>query len=182
MSEQVLDFVTPDFPSDISTAVTHAEATALQHLARGGRILELGAQYGFSTIVLATSAGFVHSVDWHRGDSMAGYNDTLRTCVDNVRRCGLSNVAHHVGRFEDLLPLFGREVFDGCFLDGEHDLASVRRDSALAIPLVRPGGWFAWHDYGRPGCRVSDVVDQLVADRRLALERRDYLAWIRLPR
>jgi predicted O-methyltransferase YrrM len=166
------------FPNDIPTALSNAEATQLQELAAGGCILELGAQYGFSTIVLAGTARVVHSVDWHQGDSMAGHVNSRTDYFCNLNRYAGNNIVTHVGRFEDLLPLFAGGVFDGCFLDGEHDLDSVRRDSALAMPLVKPNGWFAWHDYGRPGCAVAAVVGALADSHCRKLEVVDSLAWM----
>lgn len=139
-------------PDDIASAVTAEEAARLATLARGGDVLELGAWYGFSTIILAQAARRVTSVDWHRGDEHAGEVDTWEAFRANLARYGVAaKVDARRGRFEDVLPALYREgaLFDGCFLDAQHDTASVERDLALALPLVRPGGWIAFHDYGR---------------------------------
>lgn len=147
-------------PTDITTALTFAEATNLRDLADGKVVLELGAHYGFSTIVLASVTRELHSVDWHKGDSMAGYSDNLLTYRENLRRYGVEdNVVTHVGRFAQVLPAFRDHYFDGCFVDGEHDFDSVVADGRLAWRLVRPGGWIAFHDYGRFG--VKRAVDTL---------------------
>lgn len=167
---------------DVQTAVTPAETMQLQELARGGVVLELGAHFGYSTIALARTARRVHSVDWHQGDSMAGHMNSLEAYFTNLRRYAVTNVVAHVGRFEDALPLFQLASFDGCFLDGEHDRASVQRDTDLALNLVRRGGWFAWHDYGR--FEVADVVDGVADDlahmHPKPIHRVDFLAWVRL--
>jgi predicted O-methyltransferase YrrM len=162
----------------IPSAVTPAETAQLEELARGGLVLELGAHFGYSTIALAQAARKVHSVDWHQGDSMAGHMNSLEAYFTNLRRHSVANVVTHVGRFEDVLPLLQPHSFDGCFLDGEHDRASVERDTMLAMTLVRHGGWFAWHDYGR--FEVAEVVDALLGVLRPKLQRVDFLAWLRI--
>jgi predicted O-methyltransferase YrrM len=156
---------------DIASAVTREEAAALADLARGKTVLELGAHLGFSTVVLASVAAEVISVDWHLGDAHAGLGDTWAAFCSNLDRYGVADrvtVIH--GRFEDVLPSWaaspGGVRVDGCFLDGMHDEESVTRDTALALPLIRPGGFMSWHDYGRgtatgnPGFAVTEVADR----------------------
>lgn len=163
------------FPSDIPTAVTNREAAKLADLASGGVILELGAQFGFSTIVMSETAKRVHSVDTHQGDTDAGYLNSLPAYVQNLLFYGARNVVTHVGSFDEVLPLFKAESFDGCFLDGSHDLDSVLRDTFYAMQLVKHGGWLAWHDYGRYD--VEEAVNSL-ADLKLNVV--DFLAWARI--
>ena len=153
-------------PTDITTALTVAEATTLRELADGKAVLELGAHYGFSTIVLAAVTKELHSVDWHKGDPHAGLADSLLTYRENLRRYGVEDkVISHVGRFGDVLPAFRDHYFDGCFVDGEHDFDSVVADGRLAWGLVRPGGWVAFHDYGRYG--VKRAVNALARPDRI---------------
>ncbi|MGH7483990.1 MAG: class I SAM-dependent methyltransferase [bacterium] len=138
------------FPTDIPTAVTSKEAAKLADLAYGGTVLELGAHFGFSTIVMADVANRVHSVDWHQGDPHAGLGNSLATFLDNLDSYGVrSRVTVHMGRFEHVLPTMRTGYFDGCFFDGSHDYDSIVEDIDLAYRLVRPGGWLAFHDYGR---------------------------------
>jgi SAM-dependent methyltransferase len=161
-------------PDDIPSAVTGEEAARLANLASGGDVLELGAQYGFSTVVLAQAARRVTSVDWHQGDesiaavSGAECADTWEAYRANLARYGVAGkVDARRGRFEDVLPALQRQgaLFDGVFIDAQHDAASVAADLALALPLIRPGGWVAFHDYGRsdatghPGFGVTGVAD-----------------------
>jgi hypothetical protein len=160
-------------PGDIVSAVTAPEATALADLARGQAVLELGAYLGFSTVVLASVAAEVISVDWHLGDAHAGLGDTWDAFCANLDRYGVADRVHVIrGRFEDVLPPMAAVVprFGGCFLDAMHDEESVSRDTALALPLIRPGGFMAWHDYGRgdatgnPGFAVTEVADRYGVD------------------
>jgi predicted O-methyltransferase YrrM len=160
-------------PSDITSAVTAEEAIALANLARGKTVLELGAHYGFSTIVLASVAEHVWSVDWHQGDPHAGEGDSWAPFNFNLIRYGVKDrVTVCLGRFEDQVPDLARQgvVTDGAFIDGMHDEESVSRDLALALLLVRPGGFIAAHDYGRgvttghPDFKITPVMDAFGVD------------------
>jgi predicted O-methyltransferase YrrM len=160
-------------PDDIPTAVTAEEAAKLASLASGKDVLELGAWHGFSTIVLAQAARRVTSVDWHQGDgSLAAMGeaaaDTWNAYRANLARYGVAGkVDARRARFEDVLPEMARQgvLFDGVFLDAQHDAAAVQADLDMVLPLVRPGGWVAFHDYGRseatghPGFGVTQVAD-----------------------
>lgn len=161
-------------PDDVPSAVTSDEAARLATLASGGDVLELGAQYGFSTIILAQAARRVTSVDWHQGDASiaamgGGPADTWEAYRANLARYGVAGkVDARRGRFSDVLPALAKAgaLFDGVFLDAQHDAAAVQADLELALPLVRAGGWVAFHDYGRseetghPGFGVTEVADR----------------------
>ncbi|MDO7840919.1 class I SAM-dependent methyltransferase [Sphingomonas immobilis] len=41
--------------------------------------------------------------------------------------------------------------YDLIFLDADHSYAAVKRDSEILLPLVKPGGYLVWHDYGNWG-------------------------------
>jgi hypothetical protein len=161
-------------PPTVLTAVTGPEAEELGRLARGKTVLELGSYHGFSTIVLASVAERVYAVDWHQGDDHAGVGDSWGEFTKNLAEYpdAASRVVICRGRFEDEVPRLAAEGVrvDGAFLDGMHDEPSVSRDLALALTLVRPGGFIAWHDYGRgddngfTGFRVTQVADQFGVD------------------
>lgn len=163
----------PIYPGDIITAVTGDEAAELARLAAGKMVLELGAYHGYSTVVLASVANQVYSVDWHLGDDHAGLGDSWNIFNDSLRKYGVADrvvVCH--GRFENEVPRLaaaGVQV-DGAFIDGMHDEPSASRDLALALTLVRPGGFIAFHDYGRgpetgnAGFEVTQVADRFGVD------------------
>ena len=172
-------------PTDILTAVTREESLALAELARGEQVLEMGAFYGHSTVVLASVAEHVVSVDWHQGDSHAGDYRTETQYRANLERYGVADrVSVIVGRFEDVLPSLEGSVFDGLFLDAHHTFESVSADLDLALPLVRPGGFVAFHDYGRgpaTGHPTFDVTS--VADARVGITgQAGHLGWGFLPK
>lgn len=167
---------------DIQSAVTENEAYALADLARGKTVLELGAWTGFSTVVLASVASRLTSVDWHQGDDHAGRMDTWELFTGNLARYGVDGRVEVIReRFEDALPRLaaGGHLFEGCFLDAQHDAASVTRDVGLALPLIVPGGFLAFHDYGRsaetgnPGFQVTEVADELIG----ITGRTGFLGW-----
>jgi predicted O-methyltransferase YrrM len=161
------------FPQ-ITTAVTPAEAAELGRLARDAKVLELGSFFGFSTVVMASVADMVYSIDFHEGDDHAGNYRTWSDFNANLLGYGVKpHVTAIKGWFDEEVRRLHRQgvQVDGAFLDGQHDEKSVRRDLELAKMLVKPGGWIAFHDYGRsaetghPGFEVTKVADEFgVAD------------------
>jgi predicted O-methyltransferase YrrM len=95
--------------------LSDTEAVYLAEIAKDKNVLELGAWVGRSTVVLASAAAHVVSVDWHKGDEESGFGDTLPGYWDTVRH--LDNVTMVVGRFEFVVPLFA-PVFQVAFVDG----------------------------------------------------------------
>lgn len=157
------------FPAGIQSAVTPAEAAELARLARDCKVLELGAFYGYSTIVMASVAARVWSIDWHMSDEHAGDYETWEGFRANLIGYRVDDRVTAIrGRFEEEVPKLaatGLHV-DGAFIDGHHSEESVTRDLNLALMLVKPGGWIAFHDYGRSeatghaGFRITPVADK----------------------
>lgn len=142
--------------------MTDAEAEKLQDLAADKVVLEIGAWYGFSTIVMARVAKVVHSVDWHLGDSFSGRPDggTFRQFQENLERHKVSSrVVVHLGDSRYILPMLRPRSFDLVFVDGQHSHAAVRYDGVEARHLVKLGGVVAFHDYGRFGVKYG--VDEI---------------------
>lgn len=127
--------------------LTEEEAAQLADLARDRTVLELGAWKGRSTFVLARTALHVVSVDRHLGIPGHG-GDSLAEYLENVR--GLANVSPVVSHFEEIVPLLGH--FDLVYIDGDHDEASVYRDSTLALPHCDT---IAFHDWDFPEVRAG---------------------------
>lgn len=135
------------FASDITSAVSKEECERLADVAKGTRALEIGAEYGRSTIALASTAKVVHSVDWHRGDMMSGFKDSLPEFLANLIRYNVRDkVVVHLGRIQDVAPILRPSAFDVVFIDGDHSYESVRRDVALAAYVLRDGGALLAHD------------------------------------
>lgn len=140
------------------------EVQAMWPLAAGRRVLEIGTFQGFSAILWALSgAKWVDAVDWHRGGQGLGERDTLCECWANLKRYGAQDTVRlHVGQSAPLLSLFSHCLWDLVFVDGDHDRALL--DTALAVPLVAPGGLMVWHDY--PHWTVPSAVDYVRSDLR----------------
>lgn len=133
----------------IPTYVTREETDELERLAHSKRVLELGAQFGYSTVHLAHSAAEVWSVDWHFGDPQAGQMDTLAAWAghtSSLRQSG--RVIGILGRFEKVLPYLQPASFDLIFHDGFHSREAVGLDAKLCLPLLSWGGIFCAHDWG----------------------------------
>lgn len=145
---------------DIPTSVSRSEAERLCELAEGKVVLEVGSWWGFSTVAMALVAKRVHAVDWHQGDDHAGNDESLAPLMANLDRYGVRDrVVVHVGRSEDVLPLFPTGHFDLAFIDAFHTTEAVRADIHLVLPLVGVHGYIAFHDYGLFG--VKEAVDEL---------------------
>lgn len=132
-------------------------------------MLELGAFFGYSTVVMASVARLVYSVDWHQGDDHAGPYSTWDGYKANLIGYRVADRVITIrGRFEDEVPLLRDRgvVCDGAFLDGFHSEEAVTRDLNLALMVVRKGGFIAFHDYGRcaetghPGFAITPVADK----------------------
>lgn len=150
------------FAHDVVSSVSEKECAELSRLADGKQVLELGSLYGRSTIALASTASKVHAVDWHLGDEQAGYNRTLDHFINNLYRYQMEDlVVIHMGRFENVLPIFRPASFDLVFVDGFHGEQEVKRDFNLCLPLLREDGVVAFHDYGvaQKGFGVTEAVD-----------------------
>lgn len=169
------------FASDIPSAVSDAQCKRLGQLAQGKVVLELGAQYGRSTIALASTALRVHSVDWHLGDAHAGMLDSLPTFIANISRYGLrQNIITHVGRNESVLPALASGTFELVFIDSFHEKEAVTRDISLVLRLLKRPAVVAFHDYGQaafPG--VTEAVDAFRKDMKSDIELVESMAIIK---
>ena len=124
--------------------LTLNEAKELQTLAANQQVLELGSYKGRSTVVMASTAKLVVSVDWHKGDIHVASENTLEEFTQNIK--DYPNIVPFVGRFADVVPQLTAYQFDGVLVDGQHDFKSVQDDMQLALSL-KPK-WIAVHDWG----------------------------------
>ena len=151
----------------IPTALTTVELAKLSEFAAGRDVLELGAQWGASTIHLARVARRVVSVDWHKGDPDAGWEWTGAQYLQNLHDARvLDRIIPIVGPFDEVLRwLLPDRAFDLAFLDGAHDAQSVAQDLRQLV-LYCDVDRILVHDYGRFGVAAGitsagfDVVGQ----------------------
>jgi predicted O-methyltransferase YrrM len=147
---------------DISQMMKREECERLADLAQGKTVLEVGACLGCSTISLASTAEYVVSVDWHRGDTQTvGWGFTAVQYLANLIRYGvLDKVSAVVADCNRIGALFADDHFDMAFIDGDHRLDCVRRNIELFLPKVRSPGVIAFHDYGAKDCFEKQAVDE----------------------
>ena len=179
--------IPPGIPSELSDD----ECRRLGELAAGKRVLELGTYFGKSTIVMASTAEVVHTVDLHPDAPGHGAMlSTLPAFLENVERYDLRHrVVAHFGFSQLVVPTLPQRWFDLVFLDAQHQREPVEEDVALVLPHLREDGVLAFHDYGVPGVEhrgtwdafgVTEVVDELAAARGLEVELTRTLAVLRL--
>lgn len=125
------------------------EAEALQELASGKRVLEIGTHYGRSTVAMAYSAASVTTVEWFKGDSQIGAPDKAKT-LEYLRETGafaktkLVDADFFASAKSGFLDL---RKFDFFFYDGPH-LPPLYEQQFFEMLLQRPGPYtVAIHDY-----------------------------------
>ena len=162
----------------IWSSLLDEESARLRELAKGKRVLEIGAAFGFSTSNLASTAKHVWSVDphnivpsWHlfgieTHDVLSKYSaGTLPVLQQNLIDAGLDKkVTICIGYSQTLL---GREApladelrgkIDLAFIDGDHNTAACLSDLENCARLLAPKGVLAVHDYdefNNPGVKIA---------------------------
>lgn len=153
---------------EIFTSVTNEEMAALGGLSFGRDCLEIGSAQGYSAIMMAAYYGAksVHAIDQHLAcNSNENMDNSLAVMEKNLKEFRVSSKVHIDRRDSaDALPDLAEQgrQFDLAFIDGDHDMEPVRRDTAGARKLVKPGGIMAWHDFGPRG--ISGVTDAIQDD------------------
>lgn len=163
------------YPDDVAGfikarhSVSREQATLLADMARGGAVLEVGSFMGGSTVVLASVARYVVSVDPH--DTSIS---NLRTFLANLERYGVHRrVIPIVGYSQAVLPLLQSGAFDAAFIDGDHREPQPAWDLAQAQRLVRPGGVIVMHDTQIPGVRAA--LNSIAVEREA-----EFMAFVRV--
>lgn len=149
------------FPQEISGWLLPEEAKCLAELARGKRVLEIGAYCGLSTVCMGRTAKHVTSVDYWDGRGTPTPQDTLSQWRSNMARYGLTDKTTAINLSEHEVTPDG--PFELVFIDGAHDYESVSYDIARALPRLVPGGLLAFHDYKHP-CHdgVEKAINELI--------------------
>lgn len=136
-------------------------------------IVEIGSYKGRSTTVLGSVAKAVqpgarmYAIDPHQGvlTGDEGCLMRLEPTLDAFRRTIADADLEGV-----VVPLVQRsqdvhwtQPIAFLFIDGLHDLTSIRGDFTHYEPWLVPGAYVAFHDYGRHLPSVTKFVDALVA-------------------
>lgn len=149
------------FPRDIPGWLDPEEAKALAALATGKTVLEIGSYCGLSTICMARTAEHVTAVDYFDGRGTPSPQNTRDAFDSNVERYGVSNKITVADPDEP----YPRDDYDLAFIDGAHDVDSVRSDIERVRRVLKPDGLIAFHDYKKPGDPgVDQAVDELLSD------------------
>lgn len=148
--------------------LAHGEAITLYETARklpADRpvVAEIGSWLGKSSVVIARGlAGKrqprLYCIDPFNADGDAASTDDyahrqqhlhvtlMEQFLHNVRSRGLGEIIHPLaGYSQDVIRSF-HERLDLLFIDGNHEYAAVRRDFLDWAPLLKPGGYLAFHD------------------------------------
>lgn len=173
------------------TSLLPEEAGELRRVARGKRVLEIGAGFGFSTLVLASVAEHVWSIDPHNVIPRPGYYGfecdpaaveryragTLATLERNLGRLGLSNRVSIRRALSTLLApgkVLAEELepvgIDIAFIDGDHSYDAVCDDLENCERILGEHGTILAHDYleaGNPD--VKQAVDDWLAGQTIRL-------------
>jgi predicted O-methyltransferase YrrM len=151
------------------------EGPLLYELARRctgrGAIVEIGSWKGKSTIWLARGAAAgagvpVYAVDPHTGSPEHGTDVwTLPEFERNIERAGVGDrVTPIVAISSEAASDFSQPI-ELLFIDGAHDVGSVRHDLDAWTPKVIEGGVIALHDTGRHQGPLVVAAETLYAGR-----------------
>lgn len=164
----------PDFPElRVWTSLTEAETETLRTLAAGKQVIEIGAAFGFSTLVLASVAEHVWSIDPHTAN-VGGGNFTV-TDPRDVERLGAGTLAilqanlvttgltGRVTICRELSQDYLAEELPGtatfAFIDGDHSFAACASDLRNCDRIME-SGVICVHDYACEDCPgVRQAVD-----------------------
>ena len=145
---------------------------ALADLARAtapieGRVLEIGAWEGRSTVALANAAyrKYVDSIDTWSGspgepsEALAADRDVFATWEANVLDLTPGNVRAHVGDWRAVLPHLNGPIALA-FVDAEHTYTEVRDNLRELLPKMAPGGVICGDDahHGPVKAAVLEVL------------------------
>lgn len=155
-----------------------------------GRIVELGVFKGKSAAYMCEEIERVNkkihfdAIDWFKGsiehvDMVGVFPENLdndlredwlyQHCLENLQpgiRAGLVNVIRM--NVKNAVHLYEDESIDFCFHDASHEYDDLMVELPLWWNKIKPGGYFAGHDYGNWGfIGVSRAVNKFAEDRDL---------------
>ena len=130
-------------------------------MARGKRVLEIGAYCGLSTVCLARSAEHVTAVDYFDGRGTPSPYDTLPIFRQVMERHGVTDKVTAI-RADEFTPT---GEYDLVFIDAAHEYDDVKSDIEKCRDVLVDGGLMAFHDYREPAHPgVTRAVDELIDD------------------
>lgn len=131
---------------DIQTWTSPEEVAKLVSLSEGKNVLEVGTWLGHTAIAMAQVAEHVTSVDPHLGDKIGP--STYSTFMANISNYKVEDkFTVCVGDLYQHIRNLELQSFDLIFIDAEHTYDAVSLDSGMSYPLLKFGGYLAYHDY-----------------------------------
>ena len=112
--------------------------------AKPRKMMEVGSYRGFTALMMARHAPPDASLVTVDREPMHGeaYRNAPEAAMIERRICEIEPAA-----FEQ----DARASYDVIFLDADHSFDAVKRDTEILLPLIKPDGYFVWHDYGNWG-------------------------------
>jgi len=151
--------------------IGHREGSFLFILAKqvppNGVIVEIGSYFGSSTGYIASALAperniRFYAVDTWKNDAMSeGRRDTFSEFLENIKSYR-NQVVPLRGCSLDIVRRLDVEI-DLLFVDADHSYEAVKSDILSWCPLVKMGGWVAFHDYTNP-CGIAQAVSELLAE------------------
>lgn len=130
--------------------------------------IELGVASGNYSLEMLRRTGLtkVISVDMWANDR--GHDDAQRNGARAMLQPFGSRSCTLWGKFEDILPAFGDNLFDLVYVDGYAHTGEAGGGTIVDWwPKVRPGGVFGGHDYSTEWPKVQAAVDGFTATKGL---------------
>jgi glycosyltransferase involved in cell wall biosynthesis len=128
----------------------------VQSLPKDAIIVEIGSFQGRSTVAMASACigtdRHIYSIDtWDGNDSDFSERQFFEIWQQNVENNNLSQYVTPLrGYSHDVLnrwmELAEGKAIDFIFIDGSHQYEDVLKDFEMSFPLVKDGGWIAFHD------------------------------------
>lgn len=124
--------------------------TLAQHVPAGGCIAEVGAEFGMSASLFCKGAKpdvQIYSIDLFPGDLLKQHRHNLVTAGFgtrfDTRSMQIKGDSKVIGAkwLDNNMPLI-----DLCFIDGDHSYNGAKADALIWSPLVKVGGYIAFHD------------------------------------
>ena len=132
------------------------EAEVLWRLARRSEVvLEIGCFKGLSTgIFLLADPKLVISCDTFQNCSKKFCEINIRLLIHDNNHEFVVGKSQKVS--EDIVRI--AEAIDLLFIDGDHSTRAVRTDTELYLPLIRVGGYAAYHDCRKESVKVVTMT------------------------
>lgn len=157
------------------------EIESFVHWIRGEgsqRIMEIGSHQGGTALHFCEVAkDLTLSLDLPGGaggglkrDECEQRNTMIRNIYPQFR--GVLGNSHDEQTLAEVEAVLGERKLDGLFIDGDHTYVGVKQDFEMYSPLVRRGGWVAFHDindteiHRNVGCDVARFWNELEGDKR----------------